>query len=229
MFKSLGLTMILCAVAALAMPPTSSSAADDAHSCCATAAEAGLVCAMCSPDAKAAVGKPAVNFSLMDLEGKAVTLSDYKDKIVVLTWYDENCPYMKAHFTAGTFGKLAETFKENKDVAFLNIDSNEGASVEKLTAANKENKITMPTLIDADGKVGMAYEAKRTPHCFIIGKDGILKYAGALDNAPMGKTKDGETAVNYITQGVGELLAAKEVSVPSTESYGCNVKYPKKA
>jgi peroxiredoxin len=236
--KTYGLTVLAAwMLMAMAMPATAADdgmpmkqetgAMGDDHSCCSSSEAAGMACSICMPDAKAEIGKPSVNFSLKDLDGKTVTLSDFKDKIVVLTWFDENCPYMKAHFEAGTFAKFAETYKDSKDVVLLNIDSNAGASAEKLKEANKANQVPQTTLIDPLGKVGMAYQAKTTPHCFVIGKDGKLKYAGAIDNAPRGQVADGAQPVNYVTQAIAELMAGQEVSVATSKPYGCSVKYPK--
>jgi hypothetical protein len=70
--------------------------------------------------------------------------------------------------------------------------------------------------------VGKAYGAKTTPHCFVIGKDGVLAYAGAIDD-----DKSPETAgkTNYVAKAVDELLAGSSVSTASTKPYGCGVKY----
>jgi hypothetical protein len=61
---------------------------------------------------------------------------------------------------------------------------------------------------------------------FIINKDGIVVYDGAIDNAPNGKTIDGSDKVNYVDKALSELTSGQPVSTPKTPSYGCSVKYP---
>lgn len=199
-------------------------AAHEGHACCDTAKAAGMTCSMCNPDAKAEIGKPALNFKLKDAEGKAHQLSDFKGKVVVLSWTNPACPFIVDHNKRGTLSALADKYKD-QDVAVLQIDSSKDVTAEKALSIAKEFNSKVPTLLDPKGKVGQMYGAKSTPHVFVIDKEGKLAYAGALDNAPMGKTEDGAAVVNYADQAVSELLAGKAVSVSSTKSYGCSVKY----
>lgn len=203
------------------------AAAADPHACCNGAEKAGLVCGMCTPDAKAAVGKPAVNFQLSDVEGKKVMLSDYAGKVVVLNWVSNSCPFMVDLYKRNDMTKVSDTFKDNKDVVFLNINSNAAEKADSIKAVNEEYKIKTTTLVDADGTVGKFYEAKTTPHTFVIGKDGKLAYAGAYSNAPMGKVEGEGPAVNYAEAAVNSLLKDEPVKVTSSKSWGCGVKYAK--
>jgi len=76
--------------------------------------------------------------------------------------------------------------------------------------------------MDPDGKVGKMFDAKTTPHMFIINKDGKLVYAGAIDDDPRGEKKE---KVNYVKNALDEILSGKPVSVSITKPYGCSVKY----
>jgi hypothetical protein len=79
-------------------------------------------------------------------------------------------------------------------------------------------------LLDEDGKVGKMYDAKTTPHMFVIDKNGNLAYMGAIDDDR--STNGGKDAkVNYVKKAVEELLAGKEVSEKVTKQYGCSIKY----
>ena len=82
-----------------------------------------------------------------------------------------------------------------------------------------KNKIEAPALIDGDGKVGHAYGAKTTPHCFVIGKDGKLAYDGAIDD---------KGSKNYVVDAVKALKEGKTVEPATTKPYGCSVKYARK-
>jgi hypothetical protein len=75
--------------------------------------------------------------------------------------------------------------------------------------------------------VGKAYDAKTTPHIFIIDAEGSIVYNGAIDNAPLGKIPENEKYVNYADKALDELTAGKPVTTAQTKPYGCTVKYAK--
>ena len=95
--------------------------------------------------------------------------------------------------------------------------------------ANKAftKKYTLPYLIldDRSGRVGRAYDARTTPHMYVIDTKGNIIYEGAIDNSPLGRRKEG--VVNYVDKALTELATGKEVSTTETKPYGCTVKYPK--
>lgn len=178
--------------------------------------------------APAKVGDTAPDFALKDLDGKDVKLADFKNKIVVLEWFNPGCPFVvKHHSTLDTMKKTAAAYKD-KDVVWLAVNSGaegkQGASKADNEKAKKDWKIEYPILLDTTGATGKAYGAKTTPHMFIIGKDGKLAYAGAIDNNSSPKTA-GEK--NYVKNALDEIIAGKKVTDATTESYGCNVKYGK--
>jgi hypothetical protein len=142
--------------------------------------------------ATAKLGEAAPAFSLPDLEGKTVNLSDFAGKTVVLEWFNPDCPFVKyAHGEDGPLRTLAKD--RSGEVVWLAINSGapgkQGAGAERNREATKEYAIEHPILLDESGSVGQAYGATNTPHMFVIDGSGKLVYAGALDNAPMGKVK----------------------------------------
>ena len=187
-------------------------------------------------DAKPKVAKedkvpwPAPDFTLMDLDGKEVQLSKLtkKGKIVVLEWFNYDCPFVKDHYAAekNTMGKLADKYKD-KDVVWLTINSTHTATAASTKAWAEKNGVKQTILMDSDGKVGRLYHAKTTPHLFVIDKSGTMVYDGAIDNAPLGTARQGQEPVNYVEQALTELLAKKAITTPKTKPYGCSVKYPK--
>ena len=174
----------------------------------------------------AKVGASAPDFALMDQSGKEVKLSDYKGKIVVLEWFNEGCPYVKKFYSAGHMNKWAAAYGE-KSVVWLTVNSTSGKSVDDNKKISESLKIERPLLSDASGAVGKSYGAKTTPHMYVVNKDGVLAYAGAIDNKSTTNTGDIDGAKNYVAQAVDELLAGKSVSEPETQAYGCGVKYAK--
>lgn len=177
------------------------------------------------------IGEMAPDFTLVDLDGKKHTLSDYTKagKTVVVEWFNPMCPYCVFHYKAGTMTKTFEKFK-GEDVVWLLVNSAAPMSGTGSPALNAEKKkewgFDFPVLLDTNGAVGKSYAAKTTPHMFIIDNEGVLRYDGALDNnrrpAPVA---DEATYVNYVEQGLKQVLAGETVTSEKTKSYGCSVKY----
>lgn len=143
------------------------------------------------PTAK--VGEPAPAFTLPDTDGKQVSLSDFAGKTVVLEWFNPDCPFVKYAHGEGPLATMAAE-QAKGEVVWLAInsgaDGKQGAGAERSKQAAAEWKMEHPILIDADGAVGHAYGAKTTPHMYVIDTAGKLVYAGALDNAPLGRVGD---------------------------------------
>jgi len=158
---------------------------------------------------------------------KAERLYNYEGKIVVLEWFNFQCPFSKYHYeTKSTMADLAKKYK-SRNVVWLAINSTHNTTADENKAFAQKNKVTFPILDDRRGKVGKAYGARTTPHIFIIDAQGGIAYNGAIDNSPMGKTPAGQTYVNYVDKALSELTGGKTVSTPTSKPYGCTVKYPK--
>lgn len=172
------------------------------------------------------IGQAAPDFTLTDLDGKTVKLSDHKGKIVVLEWYNPGCPFIvKHHKTLTTFNDLYNEF-HSKDVVFLAINSSakgkQGHGAELNKKAKEEFKLPFPVLVDEDGTVGKSYGAKTTPHCYIVNKDGTLAYNGAIDN---NTSPDKAGDKNYVKEALNQLIRGETVTEATTKPYGCSVKY----
>jgi len=180
---------------------------------------------------KAEIGKPAPEFTLKDLDGKEHKLSQYKGKIVVLEWTNHKCPYVVHHQgKARTMQKTAEKF-DGKEVIWLAIDSSHYCKKQSDTIKKfaEDNEVTAPILLDAAGMVGKAYGARTTPHMFVIDKEGILIYNGAIDDNPDPFSGTKSATANYVVMAVEASMADKDVKTASTRPYGCSVKYAKLA
>ena len=79
-------------------------------------------------------------------------------------------------------------------------------------------------LDDSSGQIGKAYGMRTTPHMFLIDKNGVLAYQGAIDDRPSPEG-DPRTARNYVREAVQQLQAGNRVTVTQTKPYGCGVKY----
>ena len=80
-------------------------------------------------------------------------------------------------------------------------------------------------LLDPSGEIGRLYDAKTTPHMFVINPDGVLVYNGAIDDRPTTDLADLSGATNYVSAALTEGMAGKAVTVATSRPYGCGVKY----
>jgi peroxiredoxin len=167
------------------------------------------------------IGAPAPDFTLEDQDGNKVSLSDFSGKIVVLEWFNFDCPFVQRHHENGTMAKLAEKFKD-KGVVWLGINSTHYATRADNKKYQKEWNLGYSILSDSSGKVGKLYDAKTTPHMYIVDKGGMLVYNGGIDDDPMGES---EKASNYVKTALEELVSNSPVSVAESKPYGCSVKY----
>jgi peroxiredoxin len=175
--------------------------------------------------AHAELGKPAPDLTLIDQNGNTVKLSDFNDKVVVLEWFNDGCPFVVKFYKEGHMNKWAEAYAE-KGVVWLAINSTHNSdNAHNKKVAEKWN-INRPILNDQAGVAGDLYEATRTPHMFVINK-GVLVYRGAIDDKPSADTNDIAGATNYVAKALDEVLAGTAVSTPETKAYGCTVKYKK--
>ena len=115
------------------------------------------------------------------------------------------------------------------DSVFLAVNSTHPGSGDFLQTAehkafNEAHDIDYPVLYDLGGEVGHAYDAKTTPHMYIIDADGTLLYNGAIDDDPRGRTAPAERD-NYVALGLDSLAAGRTVDPATTKPYGCTVKY----
>jgi hypothetical protein len=194
-----------------------------------TALSAGL-CAAFGASAQAVIGQPAPAFSTVDANGKTVSLSDFKGRHVVLEWVNPGCPYVQKHYNSGNMPATQKAVMA-KGVAWLAVSSTAKDAYDhrapKELAGWIQGKGGSPsaTLIDDSGKIGRAYGARTTPHMYLIDPQGKLLYAGAIDSKPTSNPADIATATKYVNQAVGEALAGKAVSQPTTRAYGCSIKY----
>lgn len=190
----------------------------------------GLILAASPAMAEPIVGQPAPDFTATDSNGATHKLSEFKGKTVVLEWTNNECPFVMKHYSSGN---MQATQKKAVDsgVIWLSVISSapgkqgnvDGAKANELTTSR--NASPTAVLLDTTGEVGKLYGAKTTPHMFVIDKDGKLVYAGAIDSIASPRESDIKEATNYVTQALDEIAAGKPVSVSSTKSYGCGVKY----
>lgn len=183
------------------------------------------------PSTIAQLGAKAPDFTLKDLDGQQIRLSELAGKTVVLEWFNPDCPFVKlAHARDFSLKGKASEYAP-KGVVWLAINSNaagrQGHGLETNLAGRKALGIDYPILLDPTGEVGKRYGAERTPHMYVIDKHGTLVYNGAIDNTSGGDLDDAEPppAVNHVDAALASVLSGGAVKTSQTTAWGCTVKY----
>jgi peroxiredoxin len=185
-----------------------------------------------SKDEKAAgakVGEKAPAFTAKDTAGKEHKLSDFAGKIVVLEWYNPDCPFCQNIYKGGA---VADTIKQlralDSNVVYIAINSTANKPEDEVRSQSdaflKQHKVEIPVLMDYSGTIGKAYDARTTPHMFVIDDKGVLRYQGAFTDDPKGENK---AAMNYVVNAVKQIKANETVEPSYVKSWGCSVKYAK--
>jgi len=178
------------------------------------------------------VGAPAPDFKGTDTKGVAHNLSDFKGKWVVLEWHNEGCPYVKKHYGGNNMQQLQKEWT-GKGVVWLTVISSATGQQGYMEPAQadayfaQQSASPSAVLLDPTGEIGKLYEAKTTPHMFVISPDGVLVYNGAIDDKPTSDKADLAGATNYVSAALSEGMAGKALTVPTSRPYGCGVKYAK--
>ena len=178
----------------------------------------------------ARVGEPAPDFTATDTNSEIHKLSEYKGKFVVLEWTNRGCPYTQKHYSSGNMQKLQREWTGH-GVVWLTVISSAPGKQGYVTASEENaylkqaNAAPTAVLLDPTGALGHLYDAKTTPHIFIINPKGSLIYNGAIDDRPTTEVSDVNGAKNYVSLALEEATSGKPISNSTTRPYGCSVKY----
>lgn len=176
------------------------------------------------------IGKPAPDFTSTDSHGAVHALGDYRGKVVILEWTNHQCPFVGKHYNTGNMQAL-QAYARDAGVVWLSVISSapgeqgyvSGDEANVLTA--KRHAAPTAVLLDPQGVVGRLYDARTTPHMYIIDTQGSLVYMGGIDDKPSTQYADVKTAKNYVRVALDETLSDKPVGTSVTRPYGCSVKY----
>lgn len=177
------------------------------------------------------VGEPAPDFSVVDTQGTVHSLSDFAGQTVVLEWTNHECPFVAKHYGAGNMQDQQRQGRNDHDVVWLSVISSKPGSqghvsperADELTASR--DAYPTAVLLDESGDMGRAYDARTTPHMYIIDAEGTLRYMGGIDSIPSADQDDIPEATQYVMAALDEMAAGQAISQTTTRPYGCSVKY----
>lgn len=164
--------------------------------------------------------------------GEQISLGDFAGKTVVMEWTNHDCPFVVKHYSDPVqnmqnlqSGAIAD------DTVWIQVISSAPGKQGHLEAdaaiAKNTERGANPsyTILDPDGDLGRAYDAKTTPHMYVINGAGDLTYQGAIDSIRSTKVADIATATNYVTAALTAVSLGGMPDVTSAKPYGCSVKY----
>ena len=163
------------------------------------------------------INRPAPDFELPDLEGKLHRLSVYRGKIVIINFWSCECPHSER--TDKAIMAMFVQWRDASRVVMLSIASNRNENAEALkTAANARRLPTV--LIDVQCFVADLYEAQTTPHVYVIDREGILRYRGAIDDVTFRKRTPSRF---FLDEAVESLLERHLPTLTESPAYGCAI------
>ena len=173
------------------------------------------------------IGDIADDFRLMNIDGKMVSLADYKNaKGYIVTFTCNTCPYAVGYEDRIIALNNKYAPKGYPVIAIMpnNPDVQPGDSMEKMKERAQSKGFTFPYLMDEGQTVYPKYGATKTPHVFVLqktSKGNVVKYIGAIDDnyqdASAVKTK-------YVENAVDALLNGSDVPEKETRAIGCTIK-----
>jgi hypothetical protein len=187
--------------------------------------------AIAAPAAAApVVGQPAPAFTAVDGEGRTRSLAEFKGKTVVLEWTNGGCPYVQKHYGSGAMQGLQKSATKDGVVWLTLVSSAPGKQGYVAPAAAKGWKSetgagSTALLLDPAGTVGKTYDARTTPHMYVVDRSGKLVYMGGIDDKPTAEPSSLKGAKNYVAAALAEVKAGRAVATPVSKPYGCSVKY----
>ncbi|PWQ95341.1 thioredoxin family protein [Leucothrix arctica] len=176
-------------------------------------------------------GQPAPDFSEVDASGKTQTLADYKGEWLVVEWFNKDCPYVRKHYGSENMQALQKKYTD-KGVKWVSVISSAFGrqghlEADEAIAEAKSNgsALSAAYLLDEDGGMGRAFGAKATPHMFVINPEGVVVYAGAIDDNSSANPAVIAKSTNYVAAALDAGMKGDAIQVASTRAYGCSVKY----
>lgn len=175
------------------------------------------------------VGDYANDFDLPNVDGKSVSMADYKDaKGFIVVFTCNTCPYAKAYES-----RIIDLDKKyaSKGFPVIAINPNDitkqpGDTMDEMKKRSDKQGYSFPYLRDDSQDVAKAFGATKTPHVYVLNKESADKYKvefiGAIDDSP---NDAGDVSETYVEDAIDALLSGGKPSVTEKRAIGCTIKW----
>jgi len=196
------------------------------------AATTALALTIAAPvSAKIATGSNVSNMTVTDSNGVEHNLSDFAGKRIFLEWTNHGCPYVKKHYATDNMQKTQRLATADGNAVWLSVISSapgkqghvSGEKANNLTSTR--NAAPTAVILDPEGTMGKTFDAKTTPHMYVIDEAQTLVYQGAIDDNRSASKKTVAGAHNYVLAAKDDMDNSRAVADSDTAPYGCSVKY----
>ena len=168
------------------------------------------------------VGDKAPAFSLKNVDGKMVSLADYKGKGAIIVFTCNHCPFSVLY--EDRIIDLQKKYADSYPVIAINPNSPEAEPADgykEMIVRAKEKGFNFPYLFDDGQKIYPQYGANRTPHVFLLDKAHNVRYIGAIDDSARNASA---VEVKYLEDAIEAVNAGKEPEPNFTKAIGCTIK-----
>jgi glutathione peroxidase-family protein len=174
------------------------------------------------------VGDYVADFSLPNIDGKTVSMADYKDaKGFVIVFTCNTCPYAKAYES-----RIVALDKKyaSKGFPVIAINPNDveqkpGDSMEEMKQRARDKGYSFPYLRDDSQEVARKFGATKTPHIYLLNKVSDkyrVEYIGALDDSP---NDESDVSERYVEDAINALMKGNSPAVTEKRAIGCTIKW----
>lgn len=179
------------------------------------------------PAGVAAPGDPAPTFTALDLEGGSVDLTALKGGVVVLEFFNPDCPFVVHAHEDGTLEQAPSKWAAS-GVTWVPVNANRSATTGADPGLNRRKAgswdLPSPVVLDSTGAIARAYGAKVTPTLAIIDQTGTLAYFGGPDNAPLGRV-EGDGLLDHTEAVLTALTQGQPAPYTRQKASGCTIKF----
>lgn len=172
-----------------------------------------------SSDAAPIKEQTVENFVARDFRGKEWSLEQFADReILVVAFLGTECPLVQLY--ASRLNEIADRYKGDS-VALIGVNSNQHDSITELAHFARKFDIEFPLLKDSGNKIADSFNATRTPEVFVLDRDRIVRYRGAIDDEYHYGVQRSKAEKHFLIDAIEDLAKGRAVEVAKTESVGC--------
>ncbi|RJP54843.1 MAG: hypothetical protein C4583_01620 [Anaerolineaceae bacterium] len=161
------------------------------------------------------INRLAPDFALRGLDERLHRLSDYRGRIIIVEFWSAECP----HVVRTDASLRAAMSRWVDDVVWLAIASNANESLSELENAARERGLPA-VLIDASQEAVDAFGAQVTPEVFVLSREGVVCYHGAVDDVSFCQRV---ATRSFVEEAVDALLAGKLPALTEIPAFGCSI------